>query len=173
MLPGLRGIEHVGLTVPDLDAAVAFFTEVIGCTHIFSDGPHADVPEMMRDRLGVDPRSSLRYAFLRCGHGPNLEVFEYDAPDQVSTPPRNSDVGGHHLAFYVDAIGAAVAHLCAHGVQVMGEPTTMAEGPAAGSSWVYFRAPWGLQLELVSYPGGKGPDGGPARRLWHPRRPER
>ncbi len=30
-LPGLRGIEHVGLTVPDLDAAVRFFVDVLGC----------------------------------------------------------------------------------------------------------------------------------------------
>jgi hypothetical protein len=26
-------------------------------------------------------------------------------------------------------------------------------------------------MELVSYPQGKGPEGSPARRLWHPGRP--
>lgn len=29
-LPGLVGAAHVGFTVPDLDVAVRFFTEVIG-----------------------------------------------------------------------------------------------------------------------------------------------
>ena len=38
---------------------------------------------------------------------------------------------------------------------VLGEPTCMTEGPTAGESWVYFLAPWGMQLELVSYPKGK------------------
>ena len=31
----------------------------------------------------------------------------------------------------------------------------MTEGPTEGESWVYFMAPWGMQLELVSYPQGK------------------
>jgi catechol 2,3-dioxygenase-like lactoylglutathione lyase family enzyme len=30
-LPGLRGTDHIGLTVPDLEQAITFFTDVIGC----------------------------------------------------------------------------------------------------------------------------------------------
>ncbi len=33
-LPGLRGTDHIGFTVPDLDAAVEFFTHVIGMIFI-------------------------------------------------------------------------------------------------------------------------------------------
>ena len=168
--PGLRGIEHVGLTVPDLDAAVAFFCGVLGCEHVFDGGTHAD-PTLMERQLAVSPEASMRYCFVRCGHGPNLELFQYTAPDQATRPPRNSDVGGHHLAFYVDDMAAAVAHLRRHDVTFVGEPMTIDEGPALGSTWVYFLAPWGLQLELVSYPDGKGPPGGAARRLWHPGHP--
>ena len=29
-------------------------------------------------------------------------------------------------------------------------------GPSAGQTWVYFLSPWGMQLELLSYPQGKG-----------------
>lgn len=170
-LPGLRGIEHVGLTVPDLDAAIAFFVGVLGCEHVFDGGRHGPDPMMAR-RLDVEPGTTMRYGFLRCCTGPNLEIFEYTAADQARRPPRNSDIGGHHLAFYVDAIEPALAHLRAHGVEILGEPEHIAEGPATGSDWVYFRAPWGLQLELVSFPNGKGPEGGPARRLWHPAHPE-
>ena len=170
-LPGLRGIEHVGLTVPDLDAAIAFFVGVLGCEHVFDGGRHGPDPMMAR-RLDVEPDTTMRYGFLRCRTGPNLEIFEYTAADQVRRPPRNSDIGGHHLAFYVDAIEPALAHLRRHGVEILGEPEHITEGPATGSDWVYFRAPWGLQLELVSFPNGKGPEGGPARRLWHPAHPE-
>ena len=28
-------------------------------------------------------------------------------------------------------------------------------GPAEGNRWIYFLSPWGMQLELVSAPGGK------------------
>jgi catechol 2,3-dioxygenase-like lactoylglutathione lyase family enzyme len=171
-LPGLRGAEHVGLTVPDLDAAVDFFCRVIGCAFVFDGGRFAD-PALMRRQLNVDPAASFRYGFVRCGRGPNLELFEYAAPDQAKMPPRNSDVGGHHLAFYVDDLDAALAHLRAHGVAILGDPVAITEGPAAGSTWIYFLSPWGLQLELVSYPEGKGPPGGPARGLWHPAHPER
>lgn len=172
-LPGLHGSEHIGLTVPDLEQAVDFFTRIIGCDFIFDGGAFGGDPAFMRERLAVHPEARLRYCFLRCGNGVNFEVFEYASPDQRTEPPRNSDIGGHHIAFYVDDIDAAVAHLEAHGVRVLGAPMTIEDGPAAGSSWVYFLAPWGLQLELVSYPRGKGYEQGAERLLWHPRCPDR
>jgi catechol 2,3-dioxygenase-like lactoylglutathione lyase family enzyme len=173
-LPGLRGIEHVGLTVPDLDAAVEFFVRVLGCEFVFDGGEFGGDPDFMVNRLNVHKDARVRYCFLRCATGPNLELFEYDAPGQAQTPPRNSDVGGHHLAFHVDDIDAAVAHLKRHGVAVLGEkPVRIEAGLAAGSRWVYFLAPWGLQLELCGYPDGKGAPDSPARRLWHPAYPER
>jgi hypothetical protein len=30
----------------------------------------------------------------------------------------------------------------------------MQSGPSRGPTWVYFLSPWGMQLELVSYPVG-------------------
>jgi catechol 2,3-dioxygenase-like lactoylglutathione lyase family enzyme len=37
-IPGLRGTEHIGFTVPDLDEAERFFVDVIGCQLVYS-GP--------------------------------------------------------------------------------------------------------------------------------------
>ena len=172
-IPGLAGPEHIGITVPDLETAKAFFIDVIGCELVFDGGASGHDPELMSTSLGVHPDAELRYCFLRCGNGSNFEVFEYATPDQRTDPPRNSDIGGHHIAFYVDDITAAVAHLEAHGVTVQGDVNCISEGPAAGSAWVYFQAPWGLQLELVSYPGGKAYEACAPVRLWHPRHPER
>ncbi|MFZ8393354.1 VOC family protein, partial [Staphylococcus aureus] len=77
----------------------------------------------MTRQLGVHPRTAIReIRFYRLGNGTNLEVFAYDAADGQAPPPRNSDICGHHLALYVDDLDAAVAHLHAHGVDVMGEP---------------------------------------------------
>lgn len=172
-LPGLRGTDHVGFTVPNLDEAVDFFVNVIGCEAFYELGPFASDGDWMLEHLDVHPRTVMkRLRFLRCKSGANFEIFEYEAPDQHRSQPRNSDVGGHHLAFYVDDMQAALDHLKAHGVQVLGEPT-LSKNASAGQTWVYFLAPWGMQLELVSYPNGKAYEQQTDRRLWHPAHPQR
>jgi glyoxylase I family protein len=167
-LPGLAGVEHVGFTVPDLDSATAFFTEVIGCELVYSLGPFRSDGTWMSDHLGVHPRAVMRRLnFLRCVNGPNFEIFEYESPDQHPAPPRNSDVGGHHLAFYVEDLDDAIAHLRSHGVRILGAPTE-SSGPSKGQRWVYFQTPWGMTLELVSYPHGKAYEDDARVLLWQP-----
>jgi glyoxylase I family protein len=158
-LPGLTGVDHIGITVPDLDEADRFLVDVLGCEYMYTLGPFRhDDSDWMRERLNVDPRAVMqKLHFYRCGGQAIFEVFQYSAPDQSSTSPRNSDVGGHHVAFYVDDLDAAVDYLRERGVQVLGEPT-VSSGPSTGQRWVYFLAPWGMQFELVSYPGGKAFD---------------
>lgn len=156
-IPGIRGMEHIGFTVPDLDEACSFFVNVLGATELFVAARdfRDDDGTWMYDHLRVDPRASIKeFRYLRLGNGSNLEVFEYDAPDQARTPPKNSDAGGHHLAFYVDDMDAAIAYLREHDVEVLGDPTSYTEGPNLGLTWCYFLAPWGMQLELVSSPQG-------------------
>jgi catechol 2,3-dioxygenase-like lactoylglutathione lyase family enzyme len=174
-LPGLRGTDHIGFTVPDLDQAITFFVDVLGCEPFYELGPYEDPNgDWMATHLGIHPRAVMKkLKFLRCRNGANFEVFEYTSPDQRREQPKNSDVGGHHLAFYVDDIDAAVAYLKAKGVRVMGEPTVRSAGPSGGQTWVYFLSPWGMQFELVSFPHGKQYETEYATRLWHPAHPER
>lgn len=170
-IPGLRGAEHIGFTVPDMDQAHDFFVNVIGCEFVYELGPWVRDDDWFAEHLNVNPRSVIRrLRFYRCNFGPNFEVFEYESPEQNSTPPRNSDVGGHHIAFYVDDLDAAVEYLRGQGVQILGEPTA-SSGASAGQRWVYFLSPWGMQFELVSYPGGKAYEGDAPVILWHPANP--
>ncbi len=170
-LPGMTGIDHIGFTVPDLSEAVAFFGDVLGCAEFYPLGPFSGGDSTwMTDHLNVDAKATIpAMRLMRCGNGANLEIFEYTAPERNMTPPRNSDVGGHHIAFYTTDMDSAVAYLAENGVEVLGEPTTMTEGPSAGETWVYFLAPWGMQLELVSYPDGKAYEAEFDGRLWDPR----
>ncbi|HEY7759407.1 MAG TPA: VOC family protein [Burkholderiales bacterium] len=171
-LPGLRGADHLGITVPKLDEAVDFFVNVIGCEAFYKMGPFKADDDWMQVHLAVNPRAEIpSMRLVRCGHGANLEIFEYSSPDQNKAPPKNSDIGGHHLAFYVDDMAKGVAHLKANGVKLLGEPTVMGSGPTAGETWVYFMAPWGMQLELVSYPKGKAYEKEYKTRLWNPANP--
>jgi catechol 2,3-dioxygenase-like lactoylglutathione lyase family enzyme len=173
-IPGLRGVEHIGFTVPNLEEATRFFVDVIGCEFVYALGPIDDPKgDWMTKHLNVPPRSVIReLRFLRCGFGPNFEIFEYLGVDRDVSPPRNCDVGGHHLAFYVDYFAAAVTYLLAHGVRVLGEPTVRTQGPSAGQTWVYFLTPWNMQLELVSFPNGKAYEAKSAIKLWHPGYPD-
>ena len=168
-LPGLLGTEHIGLTVPDMDVATKFFVEVLGAEALFEVGPFSSDDDWMQTHLGVHPRAQIRrLRMLRLAQGPSVELFEYVSPDQQHSRPRNSDAGGHHLAFYVSDMAPAVAHLKQHGVQILGEPTTMTDGASAGLTWVYFLAPWGLQLELVSAPNGLAYEKAGGRPMWRP-----
>jgi len=158
-LPGLRRLDHIGITVPDLAEATAFLVDVLGCEYMYTLGPFRDdTGDWMREHLNCHPRAVMRELhFFSCGGQAVFEVFEYAAPDHRTTPPRNSDVGGHHVALYVDDLDAAVAYLKSRGVTMLGEPT-VSKGSSEGQRWVYFLAPWGMQFELVSYPGGKAFD---------------
>lgn len=157
-LPGLRGVDHIGFTVPDLAAARAWLEEVLGCEYLYSLGPFERDGRWMAEHLNVDPRARMeRLHFFRLGGLAIFEVFQYSAPDQSPVVPRNSDVGGHHVALYVEDMDAAVDYLRRHQVRVLGDPTA-STGPSEGQRWVYFLSPWGMQFELVSYPGGKAFD---------------
>lgn len=154
-LPGLRRLDHIGFTVPDLDEANRFLVEVLGCEYLYTLGPFRhDDSDWMTEHLDVHPRAVMENRWYRCGDQAVFEVFRYTSPDQQVVRPRNSDIGGHHVALYVDDLDAAIEHLRSCGVRVLAGPTA-SRGPAEGNRWIYFLSPWGMQFELVSYPGGK------------------
>ncbi len=176
-IPGMRGMEHIGFTVPDINEACDFFVKILGAEVLYTAATNFRADgTWMKDHLKVDPCCVITvFRYLRCGNGTNLVVFQYAAPNQAQTPPLNSDIGGHHLAFYVDDMDAAIKFLKDNGVKVLGEPTAYTEGPNLGLTWCYFMAPWGLQLEVVSAPNGTVFDREAAAagrtRLFHPKYP--
>ena len=174
-IPGLRGHDHTGITVPDVKAATAFFTDVIGCTHAMSFGPFSDDKgTFMQDVVNVNPRAVIdEISMVRCGYGSNIELFQYKAPEQATAMPKNSDIGGHHIALYVDDIDKAAAYLKEKNVRMLKGPIPITEGPAAGQSILYFFTPWGLQMELISYPKGMAYEKSAASRLWMTTEPDK
>ncbi|MCA0244135.1 MAG: VOC family protein [Proteobacteria bacterium] len=164
-----RGVQHVGLTVPDMVQAVTFFVEHLGCELLFCEGPFT-LGASSAQAHQVDAGTVLvKLGMLRCAAGALLELFEYRAVDQRADPVRNVDNGGHHIAFQVDDIDAAAARLQAGGVRLCGQVNRSIGGPFEGLGWLYFLAPWGLQLELVQIPSqGLGYERSSGRRLYQP-----
>lgn len=157
-LPGVTVVDHFGFTVPDLDEAHEFLVDVLGCVYMYELGPFLSHDSWMSTHLNVaDDTVMRRLRFYRLGGQAVFEVFEYATQQPPAGPPLNSDIGGHHVALYVDDLDAAVAALHANGLRVLGEPTA-SQGPSLGQRWIYFLSPWGMQFELVSYPDGKAFD---------------
>lgn len=154
-LPGLTHFDHVGFTVPDLDQATEFLVDVLGCEYLYQLGPIRGDGSWMSEHLNVDDAAQIaRIRFFRCAGAPVLEVIEYSGTDQNPSPPRNSDVGGHHIAFHVTDLDVAVDYLRDRGVTVLAGPTA-SRGAHLGQRWIYFLSPWGMQFELTSYPQGR------------------
>lgn len=169
-IPGVRGIDHIGFTVPDIDQGVEFFHEVLGCEEAMRFGPFSDDKgTFMQDLVDVHPRAVIKQiAMMRCGEGSNIELFQYSAPDQNTKLPRNSDHGSFHIAFYVHDIKAAVEKAKALGLKTLMGPLPITEGPAAGQSINYILTPWGAYIELISYPDGMAYEKEGVTRLWAP-----
>lgn len=157
-MPGIEGMDHVGITIPDLDEAVAFYSTLLNAKEIFRLGPFdaREFPELEGKDWSLahvnvaDGKFTL--AMLEYGNGSRLELFQYDRPeDRRSTPPKNSDLGGHHIAFKVTNLDKVLELRGEYGLNFMAGPIEITEGPAAGQRIIYVLDPWNNQLELVEY----------------------
>ena len=105
-------LENVGIAVRDIEATVAFFTD-LGLTVVGRDtvsGEWADTA------VGLDGNHA-RIAVLQTpdGHG-QLELFEYIHPDAIETDPTlPNEIGMHRVAFSVDNIDESLAIAAKHG----------------------------------------------------------
>src|SRR5262245_55966045 len=99
-IPTAMNIDHYGYVVPDLDQAVAFFTNTLGLELLSLDDPITFGDDRLARWYGVHPRASARFAFLR--YGPAIiELTEWRTPDPNVPTPSNSDLGGRHFAIAV------------------------------------------------------------------------
>lgn len=152
---GLRGVDHVGFTVPDLDEAIQFWTEVVGARLALRHGPYGSGPDTPR-QFGRPADSSVAgIAMMRLG-ATNIELLQFDSPSASTQRPRPDEAGGHHIALYVDDLDGAVRAAVSAGIKVFGEPMPL-PGPESGpgARFIFLQTPWGLIVELVSYPQGK------------------
>lgn len=111
--PGMSiRLDNVGIAVRDLDAAIAFFTD-LGLELVGRDtvsGEWADTA------VGLDG-NHVKIAVLQTpdGHG-RLEFFEYLHPEAIETEPtRPNEIGMHRVALAVDDIDQALEIAARHG----------------------------------------------------------
>jgi catechol 2,3-dioxygenase-like lactoylglutathione lyase family enzyme len=116
----IQRMDNVAIVVEDLDAAVAFFTELgmelEGKGQI--EGPWAD------HTVGLDGiRSEIAMMRTPDGHS-KLELMKYHTPAAVAAEPGNpppNTLGLHRVMFAVNDIDDTIARLRTHGAELHGE----------------------------------------------------
>jgi catechol 2,3-dioxygenase-like lactoylglutathione lyase family enzyme len=112
-------MDHVGVVVEDLAAAIAFFVEL----GLELEGEATVEGEWVDQLVGLDGvRADL--AFLRTpdGHG-RVEVSTFHTPVATSGAPRApvNTPGIPRLTFAVDAVDEILGRLRPHGAELVGE----------------------------------------------------
>ena len=157
-----RHVDHVGITVPDLDMAIQFFENALGAEMLWKLGPFHETP------TGV-PIHSIHMAMLRLGPNINVELMAFDADTQNRSMPSNIDYGATHIAFFVDDLEAAAAALKEHGAELLKGPLDAKGDLKRGERIWYFKTPWGAFLEILWRPDHLGYEKLTANRLFQPK----
>src|SRR3954447_2414140 len=114
----VQRMDHVGIVVDDLAAAIAFFVEL----GLELQGELSIEGEMVDRIVALDGvRTGVAFLQTPDGHG-RLELIEFRSPPaEVGDlrAPANT-LGLRHLTFAVDDIEAAVGRLRAHGAELVG-----------------------------------------------------
>ena len=139
-------MNHVGISVADLERAIAFYRDMLGMellTPVFPFGG-PDFSGVMglenaQGRMGVVRGGSVQ-----------LELFEFSHPDPAPQDPDQSvgDRGISHFGIEVDDIDEIYARLTAAGVRFHSPVTTFGSGIKAA----YGRDPDGNVFELLEMP---------------------
>lgn len=139
----IKKLEHVGIVVNDLAAAIEFFVE-LG----LEPGGKGQVEGDWVDRIIALDGTKTELAMLRTpdGHGEIELVKFHSPPTQGGDPHAPSNTPGlRHLSFLVEDIDAVVAGLQARGTELVGELVQYENSYRL----CYVRGPEGIIIELA------------------------
>nr|WP_211342857.1 VOC family protein [Actinomadura pelletieri] len=137
-------MDNVGVVVDDLEAVIAFFTEV----GLELEG-RALVEGAWAARLvGLDDQR-VEIAMMRTpdGHG-RIELAKYHMPEPISGVPRDAPantLGIRRIMFAVDDLESVSARLLAHGAELVGEVVRFEDSYLL----CYIRGPEGIVIALA------------------------
>jgi lactoylglutathione lyase len=151
----IQGFWHVSFTVSNIDAAVQWYTEVLGLEYVRSQ----EQANPYTDKLVAFKNAHLKVAQLRVPGQTvplsrhHIELVEYVNPRGEDIPLDTNRTGVGHWAFMVDDIHKEFERMKALGVQFKAEqPVAIEAGVNKGGYTVYFTDPDGITLELIQPP---------------------
>lgn len=123
----LNGVHHIAIICSDYERSKHFYSVILGLKI---------VREVYREE-----RQSYKLD-LEVGNLYQIELFSF--PDPPARPSRPEAVGLRHLAFEVDDIDKAIAHIKSFDIII--EPIRIDE--FTGKRFTFFADPDGLPVEL-------------------------
>lgn len=124
---GLKQIHHIAIIATDYEKSKAFYCDILGFTLL------SEVYREARDSWKGDLALNGQYV---------IELFSFPFPP--ARPSRPEACGLRHLAFSVEDVDQAAAHLESRGVKC--EAVRIDE--LTGKRFTFFNDPDGLPLEL-------------------------
>ncbi|HEX3899396.1 MAG TPA: VOC family protein [Mycobacteriales bacterium] len=142
----ITGLAHTGVCVPDVDAAVAWYHDVLGLT-VLSPPYLMEGVAIERDMGELIPEPRLKAAILGfIDDGDRvLEVIEYPGVTGIAQERTLVDPGLSHVALLCDDLDLTRAKLEAAGVTFI--VSGIADVARVRTTW--FRDPWGVVFILV------------------------
>jgi catechol 2,3-dioxygenase-like lactoylglutathione lyase family enzyme len=146
----VTSVHHVGMSVADLDDALAFWQRFLGTEPRWRTV--LDRPYLGR-HVGY-PDVQIAAAFVDLPGGGVLELLDYDVSDRTPNPAATANPGNVHLCLAVDDARAAWDRAVAAGARplVPQGPVVVDGGPNAGAQAAYLRIHDDITLELFQPP---------------------
>ncbi len=155
-MSAIKGIEHIGITVPSIEEAERFFHAAFDARTLYALIDKDDEPQRGED---MEPKKGLRAGtqiiamrMLRIAKGANVELFEVTGIDG-GTASGPADMGIHHFALYVDDLDAAATKFRAAGGSMRDGPIELGgKEKRPGNRCWFGTTPWGLPVEFIHLP---------------------
>lgn len=123
----IQYVDHVAITVKDLDRSVEFYTKKLGFSVVRKD----ETP-------------SLNIVFVGNGLA-QLELFELKKGTAKEVPAlKENEIGIKHIAFHVDDIEGVVEEMKKRGVEFTTEIRKSGK-----RAYIFFKNPDGTSLQLL------------------------
>ena len=147
-----HAINHVAVAVPDLEAAVKWYSDVFGmaqlkpiASHDRTTNPHSGIFRIYPPSL-----NKVRNACLSAGNGVGLELFQFVdpaiRPGSEANLERDIERGGYfHMAVTTADVDGLVEEVVRRGGRLIGEKVPVYQYEAC-----YVEDPWGNVVELLS-----------------------
>ena len=146
----IERINHMSITVKNLDAVIKWFRDVLGCTNIWE--PYEYKGELIETVTGISG-AHLRVQKIQVQDFV-LEFIQYLSPEGRELRGNTNDIGYPHIGMIVDDIQTMYKSLKQKGVEFKSPPYKIADktNPMVGWQLVYLWGPEGMTLEFVQAP---------------------
>lgn len=144
----LKKLDNIEIIVEDLDAVIAFFTEL----GMELEGRAKVEGSWAASLVGLEDQK-VDIAMMRVpGDNGRVELAQYRLPDAIRSLPENAPphtLGIRRIMFSVDDLDGKVAHMLAHGAELVGEVVRFENS----HKLAYLRGPEGILVALAQEVG--------------------